>query len=177
MGNLAATYRYQGRWKEAEELGVQVMEIQDRVLGPEHPDTLTSMGNVAYTFYSKNNIHHAIALMNKCVRLREGRLGLSHPHTIDSARFLRQWKATVDSQTNKHQSPVQAENDQLLGDIAQDISYPRVVIIDADRNGEPRQGPVRSATPLRAFIESHPLLLTSRGGSLMMREHDFHEVD
>ena len=38
MANLASTYRNQGRWKEAEELFVQVMETSSRVLGVEHPD-------------------------------------------------------------------------------------------------------------------------------------------
>ena len=33
MANLASTYWKQGRWIEAEELGVQVMEIRKRVLG------------------------------------------------------------------------------------------------------------------------------------------------
>ncbi|KAF2271228.1 uncharacterized protein EI97DRAFT_408568, partial [Westerdykella ornata] len=37
------TYYGEGRWKEAEELFVQVMEMTKRVLGEEHPDTLTSM--------------------------------------------------------------------------------------------------------------------------------------
>jgi len=36
-------YRNQGRWKEAEELEVLVMETTKRVLGEEHPDSLTSM--------------------------------------------------------------------------------------------------------------------------------------
>jgi len=49
MGNLASTYRSQGRWKEAESLGVQVMEMSVRVLGQEHPDTLSSMGSLAST--------------------------------------------------------------------------------------------------------------------------------
>jgi hypothetical protein len=47
MANLASTYRNQGRWKEAEELFVQVMETSLRVLVQEHPDTLTSMNNLA----------------------------------------------------------------------------------------------------------------------------------
>jgi tetratricopeptide (TPR) repeat protein len=50
MANLASTYRNQGRWKEAEELEVQVMETRERVLGEEHPDTLTSMANLAVTY-------------------------------------------------------------------------------------------------------------------------------
>ena len=40
MNNLALTYHRQGRWKEAEELGEQVLESRKRMLGHEHPDTL-----------------------------------------------------------------------------------------------------------------------------------------
>ena len=47
MANHASTYRNQGRWKEAEELDVQVMQTRKRRLGEEHPDTLTSMANLA----------------------------------------------------------------------------------------------------------------------------------
>ena len=43
MANLAATYRKQGRTKEAEKLDVKVMEARSRVLGEEHPDTLTAI--------------------------------------------------------------------------------------------------------------------------------------
>ena len=50
MFNLASTYRNQGRWAEAEKLDVQVMETRKTVLGPEHPDTLTSMANLASTY-------------------------------------------------------------------------------------------------------------------------------
>ena len=39
MANLASTYRDLGRWKEAEELKVQVMKIRKRLLGEEHPST------------------------------------------------------------------------------------------------------------------------------------------
>ncbi|TGZ78598.1 hypothetical protein EX30DRAFT_299649, partial [Ascodesmis nigricans] len=40
----------QQRWKEAEELFVQVMEKRKRVLDEEHPDTLSSMANLAATY-------------------------------------------------------------------------------------------------------------------------------
>jgi len=48
--NLASTYENQGRWKEAEELKVQVIETFERVLGEEHPYTLTSTANLASTY-------------------------------------------------------------------------------------------------------------------------------
>jgi hypothetical protein len=50
MGNLALTYRNQGRWKEAKELEVQVIETSLRVFGEEHLNTLTSMANLASTY-------------------------------------------------------------------------------------------------------------------------------
>ena len=43
MGNLAITYWNQGRWKEAEQLEVQVMDMRTKLLGPNHPDTVKSM--------------------------------------------------------------------------------------------------------------------------------------
>ena len=46
MANLASTYRNQRRWKEAEELRVEVMETAKRVLDEKHPDTLISIDNL-----------------------------------------------------------------------------------------------------------------------------------
>jgi hypothetical protein len=43
-------YRDQGRWKEAESLEMQVVEARKRVQGEEHPDTLTSVNNLALTY-------------------------------------------------------------------------------------------------------------------------------
>jgi len=41
---------HDGRWKEAEVLFRKVMETRNRVLGAEHPDTLTSMTKLASTY-------------------------------------------------------------------------------------------------------------------------------
>ncbi|RYP69598.1 hypothetical protein DL770_008204 [Monosporascus sp. CRB-9-2] len=49
MNNLASTYSKQGRWKEAEELGVRTLKTRKRVLGEDHPDTLISMHNLTWT--------------------------------------------------------------------------------------------------------------------------------
>ena len=50
MSNLASTYRKQGRWKEAEELQLLVMETRKRLLGEEHPSSLRSMAKLASTY-------------------------------------------------------------------------------------------------------------------------------
>lgn len=46
---LAVAYQLERRWVEAEQLFVQVMETRKTKLGADHPDTLTSMANLAST--------------------------------------------------------------------------------------------------------------------------------
>jgi hypothetical protein len=67
------------------------------------------MNNLADTLYIQDNIHDAVVLMEKCVKLRDRLLGSSHPHTINSARSLEYWKQKLGSSTNKRQPPVRAE--------------------------------------------------------------------
>jgi hypothetical protein len=93
MANLASTYRNQGRWKEAEELEVQVMETRKRVLGAEHPNTLTSMNNFAFTLKEQGRNIEAIKLMTECVQLRIRVSGAEHPHTLTSSATLAEWQS------------------------------------------------------------------------------------
>jgi hypothetical protein len=59
----ATTLFSDGRYEEAEELQVQVMQTMKRVLTDEHPDTLTSMHNLAFTLQSQARHEEALALM------------------------------------------------------------------------------------------------------------------
>jgi hypothetical protein len=93
MGNLALTYSDQGRWKEAEELEVQVMQMRKRVLGDEHPDTLTSMANLAFTLQSQACHEEALALTERCFQLRRRVLGEQHPDTQSSLDVTNTWRA------------------------------------------------------------------------------------
>jgi hypothetical protein len=52
--------------EEAEELFVQVMQTIKRVLADEHPDTLLSMHNLAFTLQSQARHEEALALMERC---------------------------------------------------------------------------------------------------------------
>jgi len=62
----AITLLSDGRWKEAEELFVQVMETSKRVLGDEHPDTLTSMNNLASTYRKQGRWKEAEEMQFTC---------------------------------------------------------------------------------------------------------------
>jgi hypothetical protein len=69
MAWLASTYKNQGRWKEAEELEVRVIETRKRVLSEGHPDTLTSINNLTLTWKGQSHDKEAVMLIIKCVRI------------------------------------------------------------------------------------------------------------
>jgi len=48
--NLTLIYSVQERWKEVEELEVQVMKTSKKMLGEEHSSTLNSMNNLTSTY-------------------------------------------------------------------------------------------------------------------------------
>ena len=64
-----------GRYDEAEELFVQVRETRKRVLGEEHPDTLTSMANLASTFWNQGRWKEAEELFVQVMETTKRVLG------------------------------------------------------------------------------------------------------
>ena len=91
MGNLAESYCRQGRWKEAEDLQVQLMETGSRVFGDEHPKMLLIMANMAFILRAQNRNTMAISLMEECVQLRERIPGDHHPDTETLHAALIRW--------------------------------------------------------------------------------------
>ena len=67
-------------------LQVQVMNLRKKLLGPEHPHTLMSMGNLAITYSNQGKWNEAeqleLQVMN--LRLRKKLLGPEHPDTLKS---------------------------------------------------------------------------------------------
>ena len=77
-------YSEAGRWRDAEELEVQVMQACLRLFGPEHPDTLVSIGNLASTYSDQGRWKEAeelqVQVKEVCLRM----LGAEHPDTLIS---------------------------------------------------------------------------------------------
>ncbi|GAB1199720.1 hypothetical protein APSETT444_009077 [Aspergillus pseudonomiae] len=77
-----------GRLKEAEKLQLQVLELRKPLLGPEHPDTLTSMANLASTYRDQGRWKEAEKLQLEVLELRKPLLGPEHPDTLTSMANL-----------------------------------------------------------------------------------------
>jgi tetratricopeptide (TPR) repeat protein len=85
---LASRYHNEQRWKEAEELEVELVEISKRVLGAEHPSTLTSTANLASTCRNQGKLKEAEELEVQVVKMRKQLLGTEHPDTLTSVNNL-----------------------------------------------------------------------------------------
>ena len=70
------------------------METRKRVLGAEHPSTLTSMANLAYTWKDQDHDDEAIRLMTSCLKLSMKVLGASHHRTQSVLETLTAWLST-----------------------------------------------------------------------------------
>ncbi|RYO93786.1 hypothetical protein DL763_004271 [Monosporascus cannonballus] len=79
---------YQGQWKDAEKLQVQATELRKEVLGEKHPDTLTSMGNLASTYCNQGRWKEAELLGLQVLETRKRVLGEEHPDTLTSMANL-----------------------------------------------------------------------------------------
>ena len=81
-------------WKGAEELEARVMKMFNIVLGPEHPSTLTSMANLASTYWNQGQWEEAEELNVQVIETRKRVLGLEHPSMLTSmANLARTWKS------------------------------------------------------------------------------------
>ena len=58
------------------------------MLGEEHPDTLTSMANLASTLKSQIRYEEAISLTENCFELRKRVVDPEHPDTKSSLQAL-----------------------------------------------------------------------------------------
>ena len=61
VNNLGVLYQAQGRYSEAEPLYKRALAASERVLGPEHPDTLRSVNNLGVLYQAQGRYSEAEA--------------------------------------------------------------------------------------------------------------------
>ena len=66
----------------------QTLAARERVLGPDHPDTLTSRYNLATGYRAAGRTEEAITLHEQTLAARERILGPDHPDTLNSRNTL-----------------------------------------------------------------------------------------
>ena len=88
MNNLANSYSALGRHAEALKLREETLALQKAKLGPDHPDTLTSMNNLANSYAALGRHAEALKLHEETLALQKTKLGPDHPDTLKSMNNL-----------------------------------------------------------------------------------------
>jgi hypothetical protein len=74
------------------QLQAHMIEMNKTKLGEDHPDTLTSMANLAFTWKSSAHDAKAINLLSDCLIKQKQRPGLDHPSTLSHSETLLKWE-------------------------------------------------------------------------------------
>jgi tetratricopeptide (TPR) repeat protein len=78
----------QGRYSDAEPLYLQAFDIRRSQLGQDHPDTATSLNNLAALYQSQGRYSEAEPLYLQALDIRRSQLGQDHPSTATSLNNL-----------------------------------------------------------------------------------------
>ncbi|KID73289.1 Kinesin light chain 1 [Metarhizium brunneum] len=86
--NVAESYYLLGQYQKAKQLHQQSLQLREKVLGKEHPSTLSSMNNLANMLSILEKDKEAEQMYYQTLQLREKVLGKEHPSTLDSMNNL-----------------------------------------------------------------------------------------
>jgi tetratricopeptide (TPR) repeat protein len=80
--------RESAQYKQAEPLLQRALDIHERVLGPDHPNTAASLNNLALLYQGQGNYKQAEPLYQRALDIREHMLGPDHVDTATSLNNL-----------------------------------------------------------------------------------------
>lgn len=86
--NLALVYKAKGRWRKAMETLVKVLPYRERILGPDHPRTLTSKSNLASIYRAQGWYIGAETTQKEVVDSYRNKFGPDHHLTLTSLNNL-----------------------------------------------------------------------------------------
>ena len=88
LNNLALLYVNQGQSAKAAPLYKRALAINEKVLGPDHPDVAISLNNLAGLFDTQGQYVEAEPLYRRALRIKENAFGLDHSSVALSVNNL-----------------------------------------------------------------------------------------
>src|SRR5580704_12973057 len=173
-----ARYDYErGSYASARTLWMRELEFQRKVLGPEHPETLTSMNNLANTLINQGNLAGARNLQEQTLAIRRRVLGPEHPDTLNSMSGL---ASTLAAQGDLRGSRNLKEETLAIELRVLGPRHPRTIILmDNLANTLKQQGDLANARKLQEVVIAtsrdvfgldHPDTLTSMNNLALTME-------
>jgi pentatricopeptide repeat protein len=82
VNDLGSVLFRQGKYEEAEAMYQRALEAREKVLGQEHPDTLTGVNSLGSVLFRQGKYEEAEAMYQRMLEARERVLGQEHPDTL-----------------------------------------------------------------------------------------------
>ncbi|MBP7853906.1 MAG: tetratricopeptide repeat protein, partial [Candidatus Microthrix sp.] len=74
----------------------RVVEDSERLIGVDHPDTLTARANLAASYRQAGRTNDAITLLQEVVDRQDGVIGPDHPDAVAHREALVGWRREAD---------------------------------------------------------------------------------
>ena len=88
LNGEVAQLHQQGRYPEALKRAKQALELAENTLGPEHPETASSVNNLGFLYQAMGQYDQALPLYQRALAIKEKVLGPEHPDTARSVNNL-----------------------------------------------------------------------------------------
>jgi hypothetical protein len=86
--NIASTLQRQSKYQESEVLYIEVIGVQQRVLGAEHPLTLNARFGLCTALFHQKEHGEAEAKLREVLAASRRVLGADHPTTVGASQLL-----------------------------------------------------------------------------------------
>jgi tetratricopeptide (TPR) repeat protein len=93
LARLILTLCNAGRYKEAESILLEAIEIQTQMLGPQHRVVLGAKASLVDIYLFQGRLYEARELVLSVTETRRRALGLEHPDTVQSIQKLKELSA------------------------------------------------------------------------------------
>ncbi|KAJ1334996.1 FxSxx-COOH system tetratricopeptide repeat protein [Microdochium nivale] len=159
-----------GSWNEAAAMKQEVLEKRRRILGEEHPATISAMNNLAGTLRDQGKLDSAAAIMQEVLEKTRRILGAEHPNTISTMNNLAN---TLGDQGKLNEAA--AMNQEVLEKMRRvlGVEHPNTILAMNNLSGMLRdQGKLNEAAAMnqevlekrrRILGEEHPHTITAMG--------------
>jgi tetratricopeptide (TPR) repeat protein len=118
LNNLAELYRLMGKYTEAEPLYVSSLDLREKLLGSNHPNTAAGLNNLASLYQLIGRHIEAEPLFIRSLAINEQQLGTSHPNTTANLNNLAELYREVGRYTEAESLYIRALaiNEEQLGE-------------------------------------------------------------
>jgi eukaryotic-like serine/threonine-protein kinase len=185
QNTIGVTYLAMGQYSKAMPHLAEPLETRRRILGDEHPDTLTSIGNMGVALDGLGKYDEAMPYYTEALETRRRVLGDEHPDTLDSINNMGQilrHQGKYDEAMSYHTGTLETQR-RVLGD-----EHPKTLVSINNMGGLlTTQGKYDEAMPYfaealetrrRVLGDEHPETLESIGnmGVLLYLQGKYDEV-